>query len=92
MVAATVKKTSRKVRYKGARDRGGADVRAHGLADFLGQHFDRRSSVSSWFPTGQVKFATSESKVDAEEVPELGGWKTSSDNVAVAFVPAPGGE
>ena len=28
--------------------------------------------------------------VEAEQVFELGGWRTTSDNVTVAFVPAPG--
>jgi hypothetical protein len=38
-------------------------------AGFLGRHCDRTSAVSSWFPTGQVKFAPSELELDAEEVP-----------------------
>jgi hypothetical protein len=57
-------------------------------AGFLGRHCDRTSAVSSWFPTGQVKFAPSELELDAEAVAELGGWRTPGD-VARARVPAP---
>ena len=37
----------------------------------------------------QVEAAFREVGVDADEVLELGSWKTSSDNVAVAHVPFP---
>ena len=37
----------------------------------------------------QVEASFREVGVEAEAVLELGGWKTSSDNVAVAHVPFP---
>ena len=40
----------------------------------------------------QVEAALSELGVDARAVFELGGWKTTSDDVAVAHVPALDGE
>jgi hypothetical protein len=40
----------------------------------------------------RLEAALRELGVDAVAVYELGGWKTTSDNVAVAHVPAPGGE
>ena len=38
----------------------------------------------------QIEAALSELGVDAEAILELGGWKTSGSNVAVARVPFPG--
>ena len=40
----------------------------------------------------RLEAALHELGVDAQAVFELGGWKTSADDVAVAFVPAPGEE
>ena len=40
----------------------------------------------------QIQAALHEVGVDSDEMFELGGWKTSSDNVAVAHVPLPGSE
>jgi hypothetical protein len=40
----------------------------------------------------RMEAALRELGVEAEATFELGGWKTTSDNVAVAHVPAPGGE
>ena len=39
-----------------------------------------------------AKSAPSELEIEAEQVFELGGWRTSSEDVAVAFVPAPDGK
>ena len=39
--------------------------------------------------TDQLEITLNELKVDAEEVPGLGGWRTS-DDTAVARVPFPG--
>jgi hypothetical protein len=36
-----------------------------------------------------VETALREIRIDPEEVLELGGWRTTSDNVAVAHVPFP---
>ena len=40
----------------------------------------------------QIESALHEVGVDAEAVLELDGWKTTSENVAVAKVPFPGGK
>ena len=47
--------------------------------------------VSSYLRPSQVDAALRELGVDAEAILELGGWKTSSDDVAVARVPFPRG-
>ena len=40
----------------------------------------------------RIESALRELNVDAQAVFELGGWKSTEDNVAVAFVPALDGE
>lgn len=40
----------------------------------------------------QIESALNELGVDAQAVFELGGWRQTEDNVAVAFVPALDGE
>ncbi len=46
--------------------------------------------VSADLPPQQVEAALHELGIEAEAVLELGGWKTSGSNVAVAWVPFPG--
>ncbi len=47
----------------------------------------------AWIPAeldeGQIAAALAELGIEAEQTIEVGGWRTSSSSVAVAFVPFP---